>query len=333
MADILTNVGGTLTGAMGEDEYGALPGLEGPNRGAYQIAGGQQYQDEMGAISGGLAGAPDLQGATAKVQGDQSALQAYLQSVAMGHGETAADRMFQNATAQNARQAQSAAVSAGGMNPALAMRQIQGAQSAGMGDIAGKSAAQKLQQQEHFAGMAQQGNAQMFQQQFQQAQTDFQNKMMRSREQADIAGRIFQASRDQTSYNVAYDQNRQAFAQLQRLQAQQQAADLKRSQGNAIKGIARGGLTALGGVVGGVAGAFAGGGGAVPGALGGMAAGGALGNAVLADEQAKMDPALLAAMSKQPAQYSGPTSREGMAQMGEDQGYLMPNEGRANWRR
>lgn len=324
MANGLSNVGAMATGTLTDEEYGKLPGLRGPTGSAYQIAGLDEYQTEQRGLSDGMAAAPDLAGATAGTLGDQQALQNYIQSIAMGHGETAADQMLRNAQGQQARSAQSLGVSmGGGMNPALAMRGIQGAQAQGMGDIAGRSALQKLQEQEQFAGMAQRGGAQLFEQQFKVNQQEFANNMAVTQAKSDIANRIFSSSRDQTGFNVSLDQNRQSFAQIQRLQQQQQAADMARSQSNMIRGIVRGGLTVAGGVVGGVAGAFAGGAGAVPGAMGGMAAGGALGNAFAADEQSKMDPALMTALSRPqsapvmpPPQHVGGTDTTG--------GYALP---------
>ena len=322
MANGLSNVGAVATGTLTDEEYGKLPGLQGPQGGQYQIAGLGDYQNEQRGLSQGMANAPDLAGATAGVMGDQQALQNYIQSVAMGHGETAADQMLRNAQVQQARQSQSLGVSmGGGMNPALAMRGIQGAQAQGMGDIAGKSALQKLQEQQQYSHMAQAGNAQLYQQKYQQAQQTFQNEMAITQAKSDIANRIFDSNRYQTSFNMQLDQNRQAFSNIQRLQAQQQAADMARSQSNMIRGIVRGGLTVAGGVVGGIAGGVAGfGGGAVPGAMGGAALGTALGGVVAADEAAKTDPALLAALSKSPSSQSLP-------QMTREAAYQQPAPG------
>lgn len=306
--DWLSNAGSFLTGSLSEDDYGKLPQAQGPDRAAYQLGGVDQYKDTMGGLASDMPNAPDLQAATQPQMQQNQALQQYLQAVALGQAPTAADRMFQTAAAQNARQAQSSAVSAQGMNPALAMRQMFGAQSAGMGDIAGKAAQQKLQQQAQYAGLAQQGGAQQVAQQMQVAERDFQMKMSRQAAQADIANGIFNAERAQTSYNVDYDKNKMAFSNMNRLMEQKKMEDLARSRAAIIK-MGMGALTTAGGAA-----LTATGAGAIPG-LGMMGAGAGMMGGAAGGGNSGMSPEMLQMLSQMGGTKAGGTYQDDGAGM------------------
>lgn len=265
----------TVTGTMSPEAYARLPQVQGQDQGAYQINGLGDYTQQLGQLQGRVPGAPDLTGATQGAVGNQQAIQSYLQRVGMGQQQTAANAMFDQGAATNARQAQSAGVSmGGGQNPALAMRQILGAQSAGIGDLAGRSAIQKMQEQQQAMQAAGQNNQQLYNMQFQNAQQTFHNNMASINQTSELASKVFQANAAQTGYNVQYQQNQQAFQmwqrQQQQAQEQQQAAAIGKFiamglnvAGQVGAGIATGGLsTAVGaggalGAAGGAAGAGA----------------------------------------------------------------------------
>jgi hypothetical protein len=209
----------------------------------------------------------DLNGATAGARGQQSTLQDYFMRIAQGQGETGADQLLRNAQGAASRNLQSASVSAGGNNPALALRQMLGAQSAVQGDIAGKSAAQKLQEQQQYGNMAANNAGQMYQQDFQRAQQDYANKMSNVQARQDIANGIFSAQRSQTSLNADYDKSRMAFENWKYEAAKQAEQDRARAAAvlpeMAIKFGLGVGASALGGglagAIGGAAGQAAGG--------------------------------------------------------------------------
>ncbi len=319
----------------GVPNYSGLPTINGPSANNYQINGltpylqqlnglsgqagqsGQQASQNMGGVAGQytnlqgqVPGAPDLQGATSGTMGQEGQLQNYLQSIAMGQGQTAADVMLQQGQQTAARNMQSAAVSqGGGMNPALAMRQLYGAQAANAGNIAGQAAQQKLQEQQQYTGMAEQGANQLYGQQFQNQQQGFQNNManvaqqqalIQSRQTAlqqqfadqmsttqaqnDIANNYFSANNQQTQYNVDL-QNAQTAYQTMQYQNQlgQRQAQAQASAGllhGILSGVGTAGGAVLGGLAGGPMGAVAGGmaGGAL---LGGGSSGGGGQNSAL----------------------------------------------------
>jgi hypothetical protein len=255
---------------MSPEAYARLPQVQGTDPNAYKINGLGDYTSQLGGLESKVPGAPDLTGATQGAVGNQQAITAYLQRVGMGQQSTAADAMLQSGEAQNARQAQSATASnASGMNPALAMRQILGAQSQGMGDIAGRSAQQKLQEQQSAMTAAGQSNQALYNMQFQNQQQTFQDNMASINQTAALAQDVFSANRAQTGYNVQYQQNQQAFQQWQRQQEMQQ----QQSQSAAMGKFIQMGLQ-VAGSVGGMA--FGGGmGGSVGGFLGNLAGGAA----------------------------------------------------------
>lgn len=263
-APTFTDFVDTVTGTMSPEAYDRLPQVDGPKQDAYQIGGLGDYTQQLGALQGKVPGAPDLTGATQGSLQNQQAITSYLQRVGMGQEKTAANAMFDQGAAQNARQAQSAGVSmGGGQNPALAMRQILGAQSAGMGDLAGRSAVQKMQEQQQAMQAAGQNNRALYEMQFQNQQQTFQNQMASINQTAQLADRVFSANRAQTGYNIEYQQNQQAFQQWQRSQklAQEQAQSAAIGKfiamglqvaGTVGAGIATGGLSTAAGAAGGM---------------------------------------------------------------------------------
>jgi hypothetical protein len=342
MANPLDDLGHAITGTATDEEFNKLPQVQAQNPGAYQIQGQGAYNQNMGQlgqqygtqvnptdntqVAGRMAlpGVGNYSGQNAGQIGNQTALQQYLQSVAMGQAPSAADAMLQTAGAQAARAQQSQAASMGGSNPALAMRQMYGAQSGIQGNIAGQAAQQKLGEQAQFGQMAgnlsqgitqqqtrdtsqnindQQGqfnagiqqNQQQFQQQQQQflnQQQNFQNNMNKLNAQRDVQQGIYNASRDQTSYNVQREQNNQAFSAMQREQALTHQQDNLRSRAALIKAGA-GAATAVGGGA-----LMATGAGAPIGAamLGGGL--GMMGSAASGGGSSGMDPGLLAMMAQ-----------------------------------
>lgn len=338
-----TNVSGNIS----QDNYNAAPQVSGINPSTYQIPGMQNYASQqqglgqqagqlgqaqnaqmggfgqqIGSLQGSIPGAPDLNSATGGTMQNQQALQSYLQKVAMGQAPSAADQMLQNQQGMLARQQQSQAVSAGGgMNPALAMRQLFQNNANQNAQLAGQGAAQKLQEQQAFGGMAQQGNQQLYNNQFQNAQQGFQNQntqynqqlqnvqnqaqvaqqqfqnnMTTNRAQQDVANGIMSANRAQTNYNVEAAQNQQAFQQMQRAEYMQHQQDLARSHaalGHAlVSGLGTAGGAVAGGLIAGPMGAMAGsqlGGSLANGLIGGPQGGGGGG----------MDPTMLAMMMQQ----------------------------------
>lgn len=266
----------TVTGTMSPEAYGRLPQVQGTDQNAYQISGLGDYTSQLGQLEGRTPGAPDLTGATQGSLQNQQAITSYLQRVGMGQEKTAANAMFDQGAAQNARQAQSAGVSmGGGQNPALAMRQILGAQSAGMGDLAGRSAVQKMQEQQSAMQAAGQNNQAQYQMQFQNQQQTFQNNMSSINQTAQLAHQVFQANQAQTGYNVQYQQNQQAFQMWQRQQQMQQ----EQQQAAAVGKFIQMGLQ-------------------VAGSVGGMAMGGGMGGAALGGLGQLAGGAIAGALSK-----------------------------------
>ena len=236
-----------LTGSLTQADYNRAPQVNAIGKGTYQIPGLGDYTSQLGGLAGQVPGSPNFQAGTAGTMANQQALQNYLQSVALGQQPTAADVMLQQAQQQAGRQMQSQAVSNQGMNPALGMRQLFQAQATQNAGIAGQSAQQKLQEQQAYSGMAQQGNAQMFQQQMGQMQQQFADTMQGIQAKRDIANNIFSANREQTSFNVEQAQNQQAFEMYKNQQALQAMQDQKRG----VSSMIHAGLTAAGTLAGG----------------------------------------------------------------------------------
>lgn len=277
---VFQNVSNALTGTVGDDEYSKAPQLQGPQSSAYQIPGLQQTNTQLQGFSDAMPATPDLMGATQNSMQGQTALRDYLSQVATGQRGTAADQMFSQGQQAGARNLQSGMVSAQGMSPALAMRQLFNSQATQNAQLAGQSATQKLQEQQAYSSLAQSANQNLYQMQYQNAEQGFNNAMQRNRAQTDIANSIFSNNRAQTSFNTQLDQNRQAFSAMQRQDYLQHAQDQARSRAAMIHGIVSGVGTvagaglgmALGGPVGAAVGGSLGGN-----LLGGFAPGGGQG--------------------------------------------------------
>lgn len=290
----LQDLGANLTGTLTDEQNKSLPQLVGPNASNYQIPGMQQYTDTLTGIGNGLAAnqTPNFTDQNAGQMGNQTALQAYMQNVAMGRAPSAADAMLQTAQTNANRAQQSNAVSNGGMNPALAQRYSAGAQAGIQGDIAGKSAMQKLQEQQSFGNMASNTSQAMMQQRSRDSQQQYADNMATLQARQDVANNIFAGNRAQTQYNVELDQNRQAFSTIQRLQQRQQMLDQQRAQAAIIHGIAAGVGTAAGAALGSFGGP--------PGMALGASLGGSLAGSLVPGGGAPSgtDPALLALLSR-----------------------------------
>ena len=288
-----------LTGTLSASDYGQAPGVNAVGKDTYQIPGLGDYTSQLSGLAGQVPGSPDYMGSTQGTMDQQQALQQYLQSVALGQQPTAADMMLRNAQGQAGRQMQSQAVSMQGANPALAMRQLFQGNAAVQSNLAGQSAQQKLQQQQAYSQMAQQGSAAMFQEQIARQQQQFNDQMRSISAKQDIASGIFNANRAQTSFNVEQAKNQQAFEMYQRGEVLGRIADDKRNKAALYKGIATGIGTAAGAAIGGLAlpGVGAGAGGMLGGSLlGGLMPGGGGGG---------FDPRMLAAMAGRQAQGGG----------------------------
>lgn len=248
------DVGRFLTGGVDPNTVQSLMNnVKPPDQNAYKIPGLEDYVGQQQGFGGEVGGLnADLNGATAGQRGQNQQLQGYFQQQAMGQGgPTAADQLLNNAQGAAARNLQSASVSAGGNNPALALRQMLGAQSAVQGNIAGQSAQQKLQEQQQYAALAQRGGQDLYQQDFQREQQNYANKMANVQARADIANNIFGANRSQTSLNVDREKNQQAFQMWQYEQQQQMERDRARNAAVLPQLAIQGGMTALGGFGGG----------------------------------------------------------------------------------
>lgn len=233
--------------------------VQGPSQASYQIPGMQDYINQSSQNSGEIGQqSADLSGATNSTLAGEQQLQGYNQNIAMGNGETAADQMLRNAQGTAGRQLQSGVASSQSQSPALALRQLLNTQGALQGNIAGQSAQQKLQEQQQYAGIAQRGNDQLYQQQFQRTQQDYVNKVQNVQARQDIANGIFSANRAQGSLNASYDQNRQAFQQFQAQQGMQIEQDRARAHAALAQMLVKGGMavgtSALGSMLGGAGG-------------------------------------------------------------------------------
>lgn len=237
-----------VLGTVGPTAYAQAPGVTAPNQATYQIPGLSDYTSQLSQLQNGMPGAPDLTGATSGATQMQQSILDYLRGVGSGQTTTAADAMFQQGSAQAARNAQSQAVSAQGMSPGLAQRQIAGANSAAMGNIAGQSAQQKLQQMMTANQMGLAGARNLAQQQMVTQQAEFQNRMMRNQAVADLGQRIFSANQTQTNYNVEFAQNKQAFEQYMRTQYLDQVSRQAAARAKIIQAGAATGSNAMGNI-------------------------------------------------------------------------------------
>lgn len=289
-----------VSGDVSQGAYNAAPKVNPVGASTYQNPNNADYANSMQG-AGNEFGA-ETQQANQGIQGiqggagvqDQQALQKYLQSVAMGQAPSAADQMLQNQQAQLGQRQQSQMVSAGqGMNPALAMRQLFQNQNTQSAQLAGQGAQQKLQEQQQFAGMAQQGGQALYNQQMQATQQQYENSMGATRAKQAVAQGIYNANDRQTSYNIDHAQNQQAYETMMRQEYMQHAQDQARASARIGHAVINGGLTVGGAVVGGMTGG-------PMGAMAGGAAGGALGNAITGSGSSNynIDPALIAAMTK-----------------------------------
>lgn len=280
-----------LTGTLSASDYGQAPKVNGVGKDTYQIPGLGDYTSTLAGLAGQVPGSPDYMGSTQGTMDQQSALQQYLQSVALGQQETAADAMLRNAQGAAGRQMQSQAVSMQGANPALAMRQLFQGNATVQSNLAGQSAQQKLQQQQAYSQMAQQGSAAMFQEQMARQQQQFTDQMRSVAAKQDIASGIFNANRTQTSFNIEQAKNQQAFEMYQRGEVLQRIQDDKRNKAALYKGI----VTGLGAAAGA----------AIGGGMGGMLGGSLAGSLMPGGGGGGFDPRMLAAMAGQQARGGG----------------------------
>lgn len=248
----LSDAGNWLTGGVSQSDYNSLPGVQAPQQSQYQIQGLGAYQNTQNQLNNQLPSAPNLTGATQGTMDQQTQMQQYLQSVAMGKQPTAADQLLQNSQAQGARQLQAGTVSAGGMNPALAMRQLFAQQATQQGNMAGQAAQQKLQEQQQYSQLAGQSSQALYSEQFQNQQQQFANQMGLNQAQSQYAQNIFDSNRAQTSFNTQYQQNQTAYQEYMRSQQYQQMQNNAAARGALVRGVLTAGATVAGGAIGGM---------------------------------------------------------------------------------